>query len=283
MASNTEPIRFTAVADKQKTVWRRPKSFAIVGEISQIPLSDSELLLTSHYLPIAIDYVNDRPRVVAITNPRFQRAPAIGPNGQWLKGYLPIALRCLPFRSTPKPAENTVLEIALNLEEADEPGAPVFAADGKLSAAVNQIAALLQRLEDGKLELQRAAEKLLIADVLTPFQMTKLTSAKAAQSRSLTVDRNKFGALSNSRVAHLVRDGFLPIDLAAACIFSQRLLPMLVSVETGGAPADNRARVIHTGIDELTTAFGLDVQVDDSELFSFEQFEEVSRRYERKN
>jgi hypothetical protein len=34
--------------------------------------------------------------------------------------------------------------------------------------------------------------------------------------------------------------------------------------------------------DELATTFGLDVQVDDSELFSIEQFEKVSRRHEQK-
>jgi hypothetical protein len=118
--------------------------------------------------------------------------------------------------------------------------------------------------------------------VLTPFQMTKLAAARVAHPRSLTVDRNKFASLSNSRAAHLVRDGFLPIDLAAACMFSQRLLPTLVSVDTGGAPADDRERKIHTGFDELATTFGLDVQVDDSELFSIEKFERVSRRHEQK-
>jgi hypothetical protein len=282
MASSTEPIRFAPVAEKQKTVWRRPKSFAIVGDISQIPLSSSELLLTSHHLPIAIDYMNDQPRVVAITNARFQRVPVVGPKGQWVKGYMPIALRCLPFRSTPKPGQEPIFEIALNLAEADEPGTPIFAADGTLTAATKQIAARLQRMEEGKLELQQAAEKLLIADVLTPFQMTKLAAARVAHPRSLTVDRNKFASLSNSRAAHLVRDGFLPIDLAAACMFSQRLLPTLVSVDTGGAPADDRERKIHTGFDELATTFGLDVQVDDSELFSIEKFERVSRRHEQK-
>src|SRR5215813_13650899 len=99
MNAAVEPIRFTALAGAQRETWRRPASFAFARQISQIPLSDSELLLTSHHLPIAIDYVDDRLQVVAITSSQFQRAPVVGADGRWQKGYMPIALRCLPFRA----------------------------------------------------------------------------------------------------------------------------------------------------------------------------------------
>ena len=282
MVREIEPIRFTSLPNHDNKVWRRLRAFAFVNEISQVPLSDSEILLTSHHLPIAIDYVDDGLQVVAVTTPRFLRSPLIGPDGQWQRGYMPIALRCLPFRIIPGARRNESLEVAVNLDESDGPTLPIFSTDGSLSPVIEHIAALLRRLEEGKQALQRAAEKLLIADVLTPFQMARLPGTAPLPSRTLTVDRNKLGALSKFRAAHLVSDGFLPIDLAAACIFSQRLMPKLISVATSPIQAEERHKIIPAGVDELMTALK-DGQIDDSEMFSFERFEEMSRLHDEKS
>jgi hypothetical protein len=278
MTNVQEPIRFAPLAEAGRTSWRRPRLFEFASVISQIPLSDSEILLTSHHLPIAIDYADEGLHVVAITHPRFQRTPAIDADGRWQKGYMPIALRCLPFRNVRAGGGKQCLEIALNLAEAPEQaGAPVFAADGGLSAEVTQIAALLSLLEEGKRRLQAAAEKLLIADVLAAFQLGSLPHGSAEKTRSFTVDRNKFSALSNARMAHLGRDGFLPIDLAVACIFSQRLMPTLVSVATDEQSGVRRA--IETRYEDITPPLRANVQIDDSELFSFQRFAETDRRH----
>jgi hypothetical protein len=271
-----EQILFATVGNGEPKVWRKPRSLRFAGEISYVPLSDSEILQTSHHLPIAIDYVADGPRVIAITDAAMQRTPLLSSDGRWLRGYTPIALRCLPFRLARSRQAPAGLEVALNLDCAGQPEVPLFSTDGTLTPEVQLILALLQRLEEGKRELRKAAEMLLIADVLTPFQIGRRAEG-ADPARVLTVDRNKFAALSNSRVAHLVKDGFLPIDLACACVFSQRLMPTLVPVAAGAAGPTSREKVIATGLDEFVTAWTLDVQVDDSELFSFERFEEMNR------
>jgi hypothetical protein len=222
--------------------------------------------LSSHHLPIAIDLVDGRLQVIAITTPQFQRAPLTDGEGRWLRGYAPIALRCLPFRSAPD-RDGEALEIAVNLGELGGPALPLAEADGSPTQEVKQIAGLLRRLEIGKRRLQAAAEKLLIADVLAPFQSVRLPGAAAVRSRALTVDRNKFAALSNRRVAHIASDSFLAIDLATACLFSQRLTPGLISVATEPKRTTDGDR-----IEEITVEFRPGVQIDDSELFSFELF-----------
>jgi hypothetical protein len=241
-----------------------------------VPLADSELLLTSHHLPIAIDYVDDRLQVVAIIKSQFLRSAAIGANGQWRKGYLPIALRCLPFRAVAGNTEAEKLEIALNLDEADGTALPVFAADGSLAPEVSQIGKLLERLERGKRRLQKAAETLFIAGLLSPFQLARLPDT-VVNARALTVDRNKLSALSNSRAAHLAKDSFLPIDVASACIFSQRLMSNLVSVVTEPDQSTDRDSL---AAERESTLAGLqsNVRLDESQLFSFELFDEMSRR-----
>jgi hypothetical protein len=276
MTDASATIEFAPVAAGKPTHWRRPASYAFARQIPHVPLSDSEILNTSHQLPIVIDYGNDGPRVVAITNPRFHRAPMTGADGKWLRGYMPICLRCFPFRLLRGPGDNTALEVAGNLGDAGQPELPMFAADGTLTPEVKNFVGLLRRLETGKQALQKSAEMLLIADVLTSFQMANLPGATPAH-RYLTVDRNKFAALSNSRVAHLVRDGFLPIDLAAACIFSQRLMPTLVSVAFAAPHRAEREKTIETEIDHLVSDLALTVQVDDGELFSFERYEGMIR------
>lgn len=263
---HSEPIAFKPIEQVSPAVWYKPASFEFARQVSQIPLSDSELLLTSSCLPIAIDCISGHPRVVAIIDQRFLRSPAIGANGQWRKAYLPISLRCLPFRLTG--IDDSVVETAINLPHGDDPGQPLFAEEGKLASSVAAIVALLRRLEEGKVLLQHAASQLLIAGVLTPLHL----GPNGVTGRSFTVSREQFSALSSQRTALLAKENFLAIDLAAACIFSQRHLATLVSVKTPSVQAVNDSAPTSQAIDDLINPLRLNAQVDDQSLFSYEQY-----------
>jgi len=269
-STQTQAIRYVRLQLDAATRWRRRESFACVSQLGQLALSDSELLVSSHHLPIAIDSGDDRLQVVAITSPQFQRTPLVDADGQWRRGYAPIALRCLPFRLGVEGGDT--LEIATNLQGHATAEAPVLDDKGELAAEIKQAVALLRRLEAGKRRLQMAAEKLLIADVLAPFQVMRAPGGASVRSRILTVDRNKLAALSPRRISHIARDDFLPIDLVAACLFSQRLVPAPISVATEpGAAAsepDQPPRI----------QFNANTQLDDSELFSFDAFVRAGHR-----
>jgi hypothetical protein len=265
-----EPIQFKPLASVSPAVWRKPTSFAFAQHVSQIPLSDSELLLTSSSLPIAIDCISDRPRVVAIIDQRFQRAPVIGSNGQWQKGYLPLALRCLPFRLAGGTSDSGAIEMAINLPHGGEPESPLFAGPGQLSSEIAAIVTLLRRLEDGKQRLQQAASQLLIAGVLTPIRLGRGSGGE--NGRSFTVSREQFSALSGTRAALLAKDNFLAIDLAVACIFSQRHLATLVSVAPESATTSDASVAASPAMDEFISPARLNIHVDDQALFSYEQY-----------
>ncbi len=235
-------------------------------------LSDSEILLSSHHLPIAIDHVGDRLEVVAMTAPQFQRAPLVNAEGQWLRGYVPIAMRCLPFRLTVNAAGAETLEIATAIQGNNGADIAMRDTEGAFTGEIRQIVGLLRRLEAGRQKLRAAAEKLLIADVLVPFRLARLPGSNSTQSRALTVDPNRFSALSNRRAAHLAKDDFLAIDLASACLFSQRLMPGPISVASEAKPA---TAAVATA-DEAVLGFRPTAQLDDSELFSFELFSKTS-------
>lgn len=266
-------IEFTAVPTAASATWRRPGSLGFVNDIGPITISDTELLLSSHHLPIAIDHVAGRLEVVAMTAPQFQRAPLVSNGGQWQRGYVPLALRCLPFRLTVNDAGVETLEMAVAVQAGGGPDLPLRDAEGTFSGEIRQVVGLLRRLETGRQRLRAAAAKLLIADVLVPFRLANLPGSNSTHSRALTVDQNRFAALSNRRAAHLARDDFLAIDLAAACLFSQRLMPGPISV----ARERNRASLTRdTGADDTVLDFRPTAQLDDSELFSFELFSKTN-------
>jgi hypothetical protein len=268
------PTNFQPVAKGAPQHWRRPRSFAFVQEMPHVPLSGAEILSAAHHLPVVVEYGRGGTSVVAITDPQLHRCPLTAADGKWLYGPLPIHLQCLPFRLSGGPGEEARLEVAIDPADADHPPQAMFSPDGALSPEVGEIVALLRRLEHGKQLLQRAAKMLLAADVLTFFQPANLTGKMPHQY--LTVDRSKFAALSNSRVAHLVRDSFLPLDLAAACILSQRLMPTLIPVATPALHGLSPDKLIQSGIDGLLSNLSVSAGVDDRGLFSFPHHESKS-------
>jgi hypothetical protein len=264
--SPIEPIRYAPLPFTATAAWRKQESFAYVDRLAQIALSDSELLQSSHHLPIAIDLIGHQPQVVAVTAAQFQRTPLVDAEGRWRRGYAPIALRCLPLRLAERSAD--ALEVAVDLEGRGATDMPVVDGDGAPTTEIRQVLGLLRRLEAGKRRLQAAAEKLLIADVLAPFQMMRAPGGASVQSRMLTVDRNKFAALSKRRALHIAREDFLAVDVAVACLFSQRLLPGPVSVAVD-TRTDSESE---TSLPSTQLALKATTQLDDSELFSFEAF-----------
>ena len=261
------PLVFKPLPEGLDARWRRPTSLAFVGGMLHFPISDTELLQTSHHLPIAIEDTDDGLNVVAITAPQFQRTPLVSSSGAWQRAYVPMFLRCLPFQIDH--ANAGALEIATNVDNADAPDLPLFDTAGSLASEVQTIAAMLRCLEQGKGRLRAAAEQLFIAGVLTRFHIAALAGANARALQLLTIDVAAFRALPAARVATLAQQ--LPVlDLASACIFSQRLTslksiqPMSDQIETSEADDDD---VVQTLIPPSAAA-----QLDNSELFSFERF-----------
>lgn len=267
LTADANPVVFQRVCFEAATTWRRVSSFAFINRLQQIPLSDSELLQSSHHLPIAIDCSDGVLQVVAITADQFQRTPLLNADGQWQRGYMPISLRCFPFRYS-----GETLEIANDSAVDADTTLPLLSPDGSATTEIKSIVALLRRLEVGKRRLHAAAERLFLADVLTPLQMTKVPGATELSSL-LTVDRNKFDALSARRIAQIAREDFLPFDVATACLFSQRLTPAAISVtsEPMGMSASTRPA------EQSGALFASGTELDDSELFSFEAFNKVDQ------
>ncbi|MCB8836491.1 SapC family protein [Aurantimonas sp. VKM B-3413] len=186
-----------------------------------VPIGDSELLLCSHFLPLAILPRSEGAQVVALLSSAYTNV-AVYEDDAWQPGYKPIALRCLPFGLTPGSGSiASRLTIRTN-HLVEKGGKPLFGSDGTLAPEVKATATLLARWEAGANRLAHAADRLMSADLLLPVRSTARHRHGAMDDSLLTIDLGKLTGFSKFRAAALARPDALAVELAAALKFSLR-------------------------------------------------------------
>lgn len=268
-------LRFEPLRDWRDGTWRRPRQFRFLDRLGFVPLSDSELLQTSLYLPLAVREGVGTYEVVAVVHPAFLAQQPLRTDGRWRLSYMPIALRCLPFRNGDRVATGeATLEMAADLEADDDSVVLPLTENGRMQQDLARLISLLDRLEKGKARLSSAAASLVAADLLVPLVSTDAGNALAADVKLLVIDPQRLRKLTPSRTVALAADSFLPLDLATAFVFSSRLwAPNLAPDRTtmddnGQTPAVDPAWLGQNA----QAAFAIELRIDDSSLFSFDTF-----------
>lgn len=268
-------LHFEVLRDRPGDVWRRPRQFRFLDRLGAIPLSDSELLQTSLYLPLAVREGAGAHEVVAVVHPDFLARPPLRADGRWAQAYMPIALRCLPFRKGGRAADGIAeLEIAGDLEADDDPVALPFAENGRMQQDLARIVSLLDRLETGKARLASAAASLVAADLLVPLVSTDAENVLADDANLLVIDPRRLSKLTSARTVALAADSFLPLDLATAFAFSSRLWASNLVPDRSATDDDPRAASVDPALfgQHAQGALAIELRIDDSSLFSFDTF-----------
>jgi hypothetical protein len=268
-------IRFEAVSKAGLERWSRPRSFDFLERLPTAPVGDSEILHLSHYCPILVVPSPDGPRVALLLDRTLSRSDPIGRDGRWRPPYCPMALRCLPF--WPGKSDRDI-EIAIDLVlDHPEASIPLHEESGEPSVAFAAVVTLIERLQQGMRRLASAAKLLAAADLLVPLVIDE-PGAAAIDTGYLTVSPPRIAGLKPHQAAALSLDRCLPIDLAMACLFSQRLLaarvrPLREATAGTGRPADAGQSEPQPRHD-----FEAHMAVDHSPLFSFELFERLEAK-----
>jgi len=250
--------------------WSRPKTYSFLRDWKHVPISDSELLQVSHHLPVGVRVENDLPVVVAILDPGYHRTPVLDSRGRWRPPYVPLVLRCLPFHlaGDGEPSEAD-LRVAENLGLVGPQGENAVATpDGRISAQTRSVFKALCEARAGQQRLSAAADKLLIAGSLMAFESTGPDGPDLGEAAFLTVNARQFDSLSGLRLCAAVRDDFLALELAGACLFSQRHLPPQVG--TRSEPSAEPASLYDIAADLDYVIRGIQkigVNLDSSDLF----------------
>lgn len=258
-----EPLAFRPIHRTDTRSWSPTKRFDFLDELQSVPLIDSEVLQTAHYLPILLDMSNDEPTLVAGVSRALLRQPLVAPDGTWTRGYMPVLLRCLPFGMDSfmeGGTERNRLLLSNRLITQDDPGEhPILSPEGGLADEAARVSQLLMRGMRGRQNLMAALEPLLLADVFAPI---------AALSRRggelLSINAEALSQLTKLRASLIVSKGMFSAQILFAMLFSRRLLPSDLTLTiaraagTAGKPAP--ASVEHTGLEFL------DFSMDDSDM-----------------
>ncbi|QTL05812.1 SapC family protein [Aquabacter sp. L1I39] len=277
---SADELSFRPLRKGERTPWSKIARFGFLDQIERVPLGDSELLQTAHYLPILVERRGEVLDVVAGVSATLQRQPLLDKDQRWLRFYTPLYLKCLPFTlglPVLSPQEQLRIAVSDTLLHAVESEANItFEADGTPSRALAENVALLKRLQVGICKLREAAELLYLADLLMPINVTFQGGGEV-----LAVDAEKLSGFSAGRCVPLVRGGLLASQLLFAMLFSRRMLSgtLGVSVHRTADQEPAPTKAVATAHDQFSAMFSglenLDFAMDESDLVPIEPLSEA--------
>ena len=165
----TKLVAVTKSTHSQK-VWQRPAGYQFVAKESLVPIVLGETIQVGSCMPIVFVEQKGRYAPMGMMCPVPKQNLFVGPDGQWLGGYVPASLRSYPFRLVrPEGSEQMALcvdEDSGIVRDADEKGENFFTADGKTSPAISKLMEFLRQIEGNRMATELAMSALAEAGVI---------------------------------------------------------------------------------------------------------------------
>jgi hypothetical protein len=267
-------VQFLRVTDSAVQRWNKPARLDFLHRLPAMPIADTELLHLSHYCPVVIRLTDQGPRVRILLDRDMLAAEPVDKQGRWRPGYSPIALRTLPFWPGEEPAE---IHVAPELfADSAEDGFPLCDRSGKPSEQFATMIASIDRLRLGMQRLDEAAKLLFAVDLLAPLVIEQPGEAPV-ETGYFSASVERFRALTAQQVAVLSIDRCLALDLAVACIFSRRLVARHVVLRAEKIIDGEVIEGTGGQWNDLVEPFAMNLKLDASQLFSFEQFRRTEK------
>jgi hypothetical protein len=249
--------------------WSALPNFTSILPLTILPFADSELLNLAHYAPIGI-HIPDRPGaqplVCLLLHPDMAKPSPFDAQGKWLPPYTPIALRALPF--TPGEKGECLFSPALAIAG----GRPTWRAQSAPDTPTSefkQVLELLRRLSQGARRLSDAGRMLILADVMVSLEPLP----GFPDDRFFVASKERLATMDPARAAGLTAMGMLPMELAAACLFSSRYLTRKVAQDDRTYASAGMLKSFatqHRPDPVLPDALGQVFELDTSGLFSLD-------------
>ena len=220
--------KFTAIGREQfsKLRWIRPQNSAFAAQETTAPIVAAELAKIIPLMPVAFVRHNDQFQLSALLSFVAGRNMFIGPNGNWLGGYVPSSIRSYPFKLIrPEPSADPVL--CLDQESGlvtDDPklGEEFFAPDGSVAPPLKAILDFLGEMDRNRAATQLAVASLEQQGVIMPWPITVQTPEGQKMLDGLfRIDEAAMNALPEDQFAKLRATGALPIAYGQLFSMSQ--------------------------------------------------------------
>ena len=207
--------------------WRRHEGYGFAAAEMIVPLVGAEFAKAAVAMPIAFVGEPGAFRPVALLSLLPGRNLFVGPDGKWLGGYVPAALRGHPFALLrPEGADQSVLCVAEDtglVVDAGAPGAePFFDADGAPAPPVKPVLDFLVQLDANRIATGRAVAALAGAEALAPWPLEVETAdGRKAVAGLFRVDAARLNALEPDAFLALRAAGALPLAYAQLLSMAQ--------------------------------------------------------------
>jgi hypothetical protein len=266
----TAPVSLRQVAHLRLAL---PSHHKWVAGLGWIPVSPTELHLTSRFFPVTIRLTGSRPSLGLLLDERYLARPLVDQAGMWQGTYMPIALRCFPFEAPAldkDPLED--LKISPDCEYLVATGGHALVEQsGQPSTMVSEVHRLLRLMREGQEILATAIDRLLIGDLLVALTLPESDGAPASEAPYYTIDRARFLQLDNKALAAMARQNFLSVDVAAACMFSQQILKRDCLAKPAAAEAaKTQGRAAPPPLLDLVGIADFSLALDDGDLISLD-------------
>lgn len=202
-----------------KKAWRQPEGYQFAATEAVAPIVLAEILHVVAWMPIAFIEQAGRYVPMAMMSPMPGHNLFVGPDGQWLGGYVPAWLRSYPFRLIrAEGAERITLCVDGDsglVVEANDGEEEFFDSDGALSSSVSRVLEFLRQLEGGRTTTDLAMASLVEAGVLEPWPLdVQVGGRKAAINGLQRVNNSVLAQLDDQEFLRLRKSSALPLAYA---------------------------------------------------------------------
>jgi hypothetical protein len=207
-------------------VWRRPAGYQFVAKEPLVPIVLGEAVQVGSWMPIVFLQQKGRYAPMGMMSPVPKENLFVGPDGQWLGGYVPASLTSYPFRLARREgSEQMTLWIDEDsglVADADEKGENFFAADGKPSPPVSQLMEFLRRIEASRTATDLAMASLAVAGVIERWPLEIQVGEKKTGINDLyRVNESALSGLDDEAFLKLRKTGALRLAYAQVMSMGQ--------------------------------------------------------------
>lgn len=228
MYKSLEPV---SVAKHGRLRLLQSPSYAFASGLMLSDLVAAELAHAALHFPLAFTMREDQAGLAALLSIMPGRNLYVAPNGSWMAGYVPAALRAYPFLGG---GQNDKGQAMLFVDTgsgllSEKKGQALFTEEGTPSEMLQKIIGFLTEIENNRAATNAACTALHGLKLLVPWEINIAAEAGTTALTGLyRVDETALNALSTEDFLSLRTIGALP--LAYAQLLSMGRLEVLANV-----------------------------------------------------
>ncbi|MDP1607472.1 MAG: SapC family protein [Rhodocyclaceae bacterium] len=220
---NYQPVTVAQHAEKR---WQRYTNYAHAAGDAIAPLVVQELQKAILSLPIAFVPQGERYLLVAVLGLADGKNLFIAPDGRWLAGYTPAALRGYPFALANTEDGQQVLCVDADSPLVGTDGEAFFNADGTPSQPVSDVLNFLSQVANNRAATERLCDLLQQHQIIQPWPIkVQSETGEYAVAGLYRIDEAALNQLPAEAFIELRDNGALV--LAYCQLLSMQHLPML--------------------------------------------------------